>query len=460
MKLWQKTSLIFSVVLSIVVFVCSAVLLMHSKNSILRLTYAQAQDKQRNLTASFSEMADYFLEEGDSGMVEASLINYCFSRFADASSVLVKDGKVVYTGATINPADYIPVAGDGSYGAKTLETEIEGRNILMVGSLANVGNTSYAVYVVEDISTVYNSIADMIWTFVTVSLSSILAGAGITALLMRRSTRPVTELAAVSRRIAGGEYAMRADIHTSDEIGALASDFNRMADAVENHIAELTETAERQRLFIGGVTHEFKTPLTTLLLHSRMLRRSYMTDEERDNSLEHIETQCEWLERLVQTLLKIITLGADIELKPASVPELFERVRRSTSKNLSDKGVALEVLCEAGELPMNADLMQSLLINLVDNAVKAYDEDCEDKTVFLSAKDNVIEVKDLGRGIPEDALERIFEPFYMVDKSRSKKAGGSGLGLALVKSIADAHGAALQVDSGLGMGTTIRVVLA
>ena len=250
---------------------------------------------------------------------------------------------------------------------------------------------------------------------------------------------------------------MRADVHTGDEIGALAGDFNLMAEAVETRIAELMETAERQRLFIGGVTHEFKTPLTALLLHSRMLRRANMTDEEKDASLEHIESQCEWLERLVQTLLKLITLEREIERRPCEVDALFDTVRQNTQKSLADRGVTLITHSGGGTLNCNADLIQSLLINLVDNAAKAYDADAADKRVLLTFSNNTIQVKDFGRGIPKEAMERIFEPFYMVDKSRSKKAGGSGLGLALVKRIADAHDAELTVKSGVGKGTTVRV---
>lgn len=224
-----------------------------------------------------------------------SLVLYCFSRYADASSVLMKSGETIYTGVTINPEDYLPLDNNQSTYARTTTAEIQDRNIYIVGSLVGIGDDTYSVYVVEDITTVYNSIASMITTFILVSVICVFIGAVITALLIRRSTRPVTQLAEVSGRIADGEYSMRADIKTKDEIGELAGDFNRMAEAVESHIAELTETAERQRLFIGGVTHEFKTPLTALLLHSRMLRRAYMTEEEKDNSLEHIEKQTAYL---------------------------------------------------------------------------------------------------------------------------------------------------------------------
>lgn len=457
MKLWQKTSLICIAVLLFIVSACSAVLLIHSKNSILELTYSYARDKQKSLASSFSEMAGYYLAEGDSLTVETSLVIYCFSRFADSSSVLMRGNETLYSGVSVNPCAFLPLP-ENEYSMKIAEREIDGRNVLIAGSLVAVRNTSYAVYVVEDISTTYNSIVSLAWIFAAVSLAGILLGAGCIALIMHRSTRPLTSLAKTARQIAGGDYSMRADVHTQDEIGALAGDFNLMAEAVEARIAELMETAERQRLFIGGVTHEFKTPLTALLLHARMLRRANMMEEERDNSLAHIESQCAWLERLVQTLLKLITLEQAILVENVSVAALFEWVRQSTQQALADKGVALIMRCDADTLPMNADLMQSLLINLVDNAAKAYDADAQNKTVTLSCYGNVLEVKDYGRGIPKESMERIFEPFYMVDKSRSKKAGGSGLGLALVKQIADAHGARLEVESTLGSGTAVRVV--
>lgn len=426
------------------------------KNSILELTYSHAEDKQRGLASSFSEMASYYLTEEDSATVEASLVNYCFSRFADFSSVLMRGEETLYSGVSVDPRTLLPLSGN-EYGIQLTEREIEGRNVLIVGSLVTVKSTPYAVYVVEDISTTYNSITNMAGTFVIVSMAGILLGAGSIALLMRRSTRPLTALALTARRIADGEYGIRASVETHDEVGTLADDFNMMAKAMETRIAELTETAERQRLFIGGVTHEFKTPLTALLLHTRMLRRANMTEEEKDGSLAHIESQCEWLERLVQTLLRIITLDREIERKPCAVDVLFDRVRQNTQKSLADRGVTLNTLSDGGTLLVNADLIQSLLINLVDNAAKAYDTGMENRKVCLTVSGSTIEVSDNGRGIPKEALPRIFEPFYMVDKSRSKKSGGSGLGLTLVRKIADAHGAEITVESSVGKGTTVRL---
>lgn len=450
MKLWQKISLICSAVLTSIVLLMGGLLLREAEQSILDLTYQQSSDKQRNLSASFSEMSNYYLEETDSAPVEYSLVKYCFSRFADSTCVLMKGSETLYSNVAVDMSRYI-IKG---YDAEQFEEEIGGRQILITGSNVNVRNERYAVYVVEDITGVYESITRMVWRFALIGGVGILLGFVLIGLLVRRSMQPLAVLKTAAGRIAAGGYGERATVLSKDEVGALANDFNRMAEAVENHIGDLTETAERQRLFIGGVTHEFKTPLTTVILNADTLQNAYMDEKERQTALSYIERQCKWLERMTQKRLKLITLKQDIELKPSSVPQLFERVEESMAETLRQRDTRLISECKLNTLSMDADLMQSVLINLVDNASKA---SAPGQAVTMRAYDDVIEVSDNGIGIPESELARITEPFYVVDKSRSKKLGGSGLGLALVKEIVNAHGAALEIESSVGVGTTIRV---
>lgn len=450
MKLWQKVSLICSAVLTSIVLLMGGLLLREAEQSILDLTYQQSSDKQRNLSASFSEMSNYYLEETDSAPVEYSLVKYCFSRFADSTCVLMKGSETLYSNVAVDMSRYT-IKG---YDAEQFEEEIGGRQILITGSNVNVRNERYAVYVVEDITGVYESITRMVWRFALIGGVGILLGFVLIGLLVRRSMQPLAVLKTAAGRIAAGGYGERATVLSKDEVGALANDFNRMAEAVENHIGDLTETAERQRLFISGVTHEFKTPLTTVILNADTLQNAYMDEKERQTALSYIERQCKWLERMTQKLLKLITLKQDIELKPSSVPQLFERVEESMAETLRQRDTRLISECKLNTLSMDADLMQPVLINLVDNASKA---SAPGQAVTMRAYDDVIEVSDNGIGIPESELARITEPFYVVDKSRSKKLGGSGLGLALVKEIVNAHGAALEIESSVGVGTTIRV---
>lgn len=452
MKLWKKISIICSIILIMIVTICNIILIFQSKNSILELTYEQAHDKQYNLTSSFSEMAKYYSDENDSPSMNYSLIKYCFVRFADSSSVLIKDNEIVYKEVSLNPEYYLKLSNDGIQ--QQYNGKINGAHILIIGNKILVQDTAYSVFVIEDISSVYNGITQMILKFIFISISGVLLGLMLIILLVRHATKPLGELSEATKRIAAGSYNDRAFTKSHDEVGELANDFNAMADAIQKHIAELTETAERQRLFIGGVTHEFKTPLTTLILNADTLKNANMDEDETNNSIAYIERQCKWLERLTQKLLKLITLKDHIELKKVSVYNLFCRVHESMTEALEKRGTPLALNCYIESLDLDIDLMQSVLINLVDNASKASERG---QTIILQAYDHTIEVQDKGSGIPDNEIQRIMEPFYMLDCSRSKKYGGSGLGLALVKEIVDAHSAQLVIESVQGQGTAVRI---
>jgi len=458
MKLSNRITLLVSIVLTVVILAVSLSLLLFAKNTILSLSVEQVQRKQQTLRTSFSEMANYYAANSDSDAVHASLVRYCFTRFADQTSVLMQDGEAVVSSVTIDPSAYVQQSDD--YGeAEPVAVTVQGRRLLIAGSSTSVGRKTYDVYVVEDVSDVYNRISRMTWIFAGVSIAAIALGAVVVMLLVRRSTKPITALSETAREIADGAYEKRVKVRTKDEIGTLGEDFNRMADAVETKISELSERNERQRLFIGGVTHEFKTPMTGLILHAGLLRRANLSEDERDASLAHIEAQTQWLERLTQNLLKLTTSDEEIELQSVNIPELLDAVKEGVKAKLNERGAALCVQCETDTLVLNPDLMHSLLNNLIVNAANAYDADAPEKPILLTVTGKTFSVSDRGRGIPKEAIDRIFEPFFRVDKSRSKKQGGSGLGLALVKAIADAHGAIITVDSELGKGTTVSVTL-
>lgn len=451
MKLWQKISLVCICVLIGIVTVCCTLLLIQSKNGVLNLTVKQAEERQRTLETSFSQMFSYYGDKNDSPVTEYSLAVYCFSQFADNTSVFIMDGETVYSNINLLPETILPVT---SHEQQTYLGETDGRHILIVGSSTVANDKEAMIYVVEDVSSIYNDITRMAWRFIAICATGTLAGAILIILLVRKATKPLHVLSETTKRISGGEYARRAEIASHDEIGSLAADFNAMADAVETHIAELTETAERQRLFIGGVTHELKTPLATMLIHSDTLLNAKVDRRQTEISLRHINNQCRWLERMTQKLLRLITLKEDIRPCETNVSELFDDVVESMAKTMQERMTPLKIECETDTLMVDADLIRSALINLVDNASKASDAG---RTVVLKAYGRTIEVVDSGKGIPENEIARITEPFYMIDPSRNRKNGGSGLGLALVCEIVRAHGAALSIESEVGKGTVVKI---
>ena len=191
-----------------------------------------------------------------------------------------------------------------------------------------------------------------------------------------------------------------------------------------------------------------------MLSSETLLSRSVPPDAAQ-NALVRIYDQCKWLEQLSGKLMTLVLLQGEISLREESVAQLLEAVKESTADKLEKQNMKLCLNCEMDTLPMDFDLMRSALVNLVENARKA---SRDGQTIYLCAKNNTIEVRDFGQGIPPKELPRITEPFYMVDKSRSKKQGGAGLGLAIVQRIASAHGAALTAESVPGEFTSIKIV--
>ena len=452
MRLWLKISLICVAALLLIVGTCNTILIVVSKDNILNLTQNSALTEQKNLQASFSGMVTYYSNDNMDDAAKRSMVKYCFARFSGNTSVLVSGNDTVYSGISLSPGEILPLTSINIQ--EHYMGEIDGRDILIVGEKVSLLSNEYSVYTVQDITSVYDSIDKMIWEFGLVSFVCILLGITLIVFLTRFATRPLKSLGNTARRIAKGDYDERAGIYTKDEVGALAQDFNVMAEAIQSHINELKENSERQMLFIGSITHEFKTPLTSVIGHSETLLYTKMPEIIVQNSLMHIHEQCEWLERLTQKLLRLITLQEQIDLKEGSVCELLESVKGSMEETLRQREITLRTTCDNSQLLMDADLMLSLLINLVDNAAKASKPG---QSVEIHAYNNVLEVTDHGIGIPKEEISRITEPFYMVDRSRNKLKGGSGLGLALVKRIADAHGAQIAVESILGQGTTVKI---
>ena len=454
MKLWLIISLVCICVLLLVVGLCSTLLIIISKNNILELTTNSALAEQTSLQKSFQNMVEFYGKDDMSSVTKHSLAKYWFSQFASNTSVLVMGDETIVSDITIQPEKMLPLENFDDQQNDIVT--FGGGKILIVGSKIKIRSNDYSIYTISDLTYVFNSIDKMIVEFGAVSLLCIVVGMALIIILVRYAIRPLKTLALSARRIAKGQYSERIQINKqADEIGVLAQDFNVMAQAVQSHINELNENAQRQQLFIGGLTHEFKTPLTSVIGHSETLLFTKMPEEIVQNSLSHILEECRRLERLTQKMLRLITLQENIELHEESVSELLDSVKNSTDESLRQRNIALHIISDIKTLPMDVDLMQSLLINLVDNAAKASKEG---QTIELRADGNTISVRDHGMGISKDEISRIFEPFYRVDKSRSTQSGGAGLGLALVQRIAQAHGAQIAVESTIGEGTTVKVI--
>lgn len=276
----------------------------------------------------------------------------------------------------------------------------------------------------------------------------------IVALILRHSLRSLKELNATAADIAKGNYDKRVNVRGKNEIATLGTTFNQMAEAVETRTKSLEESERQKTLFMGNLTHELKTPLAAISGYAQTLLTVRLDEADEAEALGYIDEECKRLERLSKKMLRLLELDTEqkLELHEIPVRQLFEQTGRLCRKLLETKGVTLQYE-EHGEcFLVEEDLMTEVLVNLVDNANKASKQG---DTIRLIANDHQILVQDTGCGIPEEEQKKILEPFYMIDKSRSRKNGGAGLGLALTALILKRHDVTLAIESEEGKGTTM-----
>ena len=289
-------------------------------------------------------------------------------------------------------------------------------------------------------------------------LSIIFAVAGITMfvlfIILRHVLQPLQELNETTKRLAKGNYGERVVVRSKDEIGQLEESFNKMAEAVETSTRNLEESERRKTLFMGNLTHELKTPMPAISGYAQTLLSAKISRVNQEAALLYIYEECGRLERLFKKMMKLLELDQDEALVFADTPvsRLFEAAAKSCEVILKDKQMTLECIEQGEHFFMDLDLMTDVLINLIDNGVKASDYGGK---IILRAYDDCIEVQDFGQGIPDEEQEKVMEPFYMVDKSRSRKSGGAGLGLALTAMIAKRNSISIRIDSKEGEGTRI-----
>lgn len=294
-------------------------------------------------------------------------------------------------------------------------------------------------------------------------LGAFLAMGGVCIyLLSRYITRPIRSLGRTARRIADGNFELRSGNRSNDEIGQLARDFNRMADKlVEQMEAKILEAKQKEG-FTAAFAHELKTPLTSIIGYADMLNTMKLSPEEQAESTYYIYSQGRRLESLSHKLLDLVSMDKNpIPFKPVQTRRLEENIRATVRPIWKCRGINGKVEMDKGVIRGDEELLLSLFYNLLDNAAKAMDKG-EKGFILLkgTALPGAYEVKvvDNGRGIPRDEIGRITEAFYMVDKSRSRKEGGAGIGMALCHKIIYLHGGTLKIDSRLGEGTVMKVL--
>lgn len=263
---------------------------------------------------------------------------------------------------------------------------------------------------------------------------------------------PIRKITEAAKEYATGDFSKQINIHKNDEIGYLAASLNFMA-------TELSTLEEDQRKFIANVSHDFRSPLTSIKGYIEAIMDGTIPYEMQDKYLNIILFETERLNKLTQSMLELNKYGKKgtmLDISRFDINHTIKMVVQSFEGTCKEKKISFELILTGQTLFVSADIskIQQVLYNLIDNAIKFSHPDSA-ITIETTEKNGkvFVSVKDTGIGIPKDSLKKIWERFYKTDLSRGKDKKGTGLGLAIVKEIVSAHNENINVISTEGVGT-------
>jgi len=336
---------------------------------------------------------------------------------------------------------------------------MDGKQYLLIASyLDNLESDFVFVYIKDEENLVKHwqnsaNYAIKIGAAVSVVLSVILI------LMLLGLTRPISILNKAAGEIAKGNYQKRVTIKSRDEFGEFSRIFDNMADNIETHIEKLSHITEEKQRFIDNLSHEMRTPVAAVLGYGELLKNADIGQEERLMAIDYIINQSLRLQNLSAKLLQLSSMKEDvIKMEAVYIGSIIERAQNTLYRLIKEKNIVFEINLKAEMVIGDIDLLESLFQNFFENAIRALSQNGKIKICSEYAGDDIIvTIEDNGPGMPQSELQKIFEPFYRIDKARTRTHGGAGLGLSICRQICDIHNAELVITSEPEKGTQIQI---
>ncbi|WP_125152492.1 sensor histidine kinase [Clostridium rectalis] len=292
----------------------------------------------------------------------------------------------------------------------------------------------------------------------------------LSSMLTQHITRPIINLQEASKKIKQGDFEVDVCITSKDEIGELAKSFKSMVETIKDQIITikrdrdaLREVEMSRKVFFDNVTHELKTPITTILGYSEIIEDNGFTEEEFfKKGIAHIRQESERLNRMVVELLDL----SKNTYKDFSYEFDFidlSRILNITCEEMFIKARRYNITIQSnieGNINIKADKdkLKQIFINIIDNSIKyGYVNSTIKVNAYKKYSKAIIEVIDEGEGIDLKDIENIFQPFFRVDKKLSREKGGNGLGLSIVKTIVEKHNGQVHIKSKVKEWTKVTI---
>ncbi len=340
-----------------------------------------------------------------------------------------------------------------------LTRTIQGKSYIFISGRLQGDYSRYMLVLSYPLDSLEATRENMLSFIIKIDIIFMSALAVLLAVIIKKVFTPLVVLSKATDNIAKGNYSNIIEIRGRNEFGELAEKFNIMSKKIEEKIEDIRLEGERRRKLVENMSHELRTPLTSISGYAEYMMMAEIDEEEKQEVLNYIVAESRRLSNLSNSLLSIADFRENrIEMEKLQIQELEDFLRKTFSHKIKEKSIKLDFFSEAKILRGNRDMVEMLFSNLIENAVRACDVGGH-VTVTFEKKDNLVtKISDNGIGMVEEEVQKIKEPFYRVDKARSREAGGVGLGVTLCQQIVECHGAKMRYESELGRGTTVEII--
>jgi signal transduction histidine kinase len=278
----------------------------------------------------------------------------------------------------------------------------------------------------------------------------------VSTVFARYMSRPILRLKDAAQRIAEGKNETINLDDQSEEYADLARSINSMAERLRKDNERLSEINQKQAQFFADITHEIRNPLHTINASMELLQTGGLDPEREKKYIQNARTQAERISELFKDLLTLQRYDSDenfIQSQWFDLQRVTARLAALYEEEAQNKGLKLSIQQTPCRVLADATKIEQVLDNLISNALKYTAFGQIGLTYELSGKKVKISVHDSGIGLAPEHMSRLYDRFYRTDKARSRDKGGTGLGLSVVKSILDAHGSDIFVESTPGKGS-------
>ena len=463
MKFWQKAFVIMLIVFVTTIDLCVVVMMHFTYSEQMNSLKKKSSGEAYFISTSISDDLYSAAPSGSIGKKVRDNLFQTYMRYYEKQGILLsfyQEGQRLKSNFPIN---LFPQQEHFEEGKQYISiVSKNGEKYMCVESQLLEPYEGYGMIYAYDLSEIERGHQRLVWlTSGMVILISILL-AIILFFILQKLTSPLKALEERTVAIGKGDYEEKLIIKGEDEFATLAKSFNDMSEQISDQIRALKEDDRKKQLLIDNMAHEFRTPLTSIAGYASYLKMAAASEDEKLEALDYIMSEADRLQKLSKIILRSAEIREEVQQFDSIKTEmLLEKVKDSTLIIAQKKGCQIHFEGKVEALKGNEALLESLLINLVENSIRACEEGKGQIVVEIGQEEAgaYLKVKDNGIGMAKEEIKKIAEPFYRIDKARSRKVGGVGLGVSLCQQIVTIHKGKLTYDSEIGKGTTAYVLL-